>query len=81
MFTVLSAGSAYYIPSLVLTNPSCLDDGNLSRGGGCKRFYLNWAGIRERLDMEEAKGEGVFSVTPRFHLEQQDGWMDGTAIH
>lgn len=31
--------------------------------------------------MEEAKGEGVFRVTPRFHLEQQDGWMDGTAIH
>ena len=30
--------------------------------------------------MEEVKGEGVF-VCSGFHLEKQDGWMDGTAIH
>lgn len=61
----------------------CLNDGNLSRGDGCKRFYLKtgpelgenwiWRRPKERVC--------VFRVIPKFHLEQQDGWMDGTAIH
>lgn len=60
----------------------CLNDGNLNRGGGWERFCLKTGPeLRDRLDVKETKGEGVFRVTLRFHPEQQDGWMDGTAIH
>lgn len=56
----------------------CLNDGNLSRGGGCKRFYLK-TGPELGKDWKWRRSkERVYSG---FHLEKQDGWMDGTAIH